>query len=67
MTRQTPDRAANTAAVMRDTAAELEAVEEVLHRSAEESPDPEAADRLHRLGDEVTARAKDIARRADDL
>ncbi|MBM0226068.1 MULTISPECIES: hypothetical protein [Micromonospora] len=31
--------------------------EAILHRSAEESPDPATTTRLHALGDEVTARS----------
>ena len=52
---------------MRHTAASLEAEEAVLHRSAEASPDRQSAERLHRLGDDVTAEAEDIATRADHL
>ena len=61
------DRAARTAAALHDTADSLEDAEAVLHRSAEESPDPSTTARLHRLGDQVTARAKDIDRRAAEL
>jgi hypothetical protein len=61
-----PDRR-DTAATMRDTAQKLEQSEAILHDSAERSPDPATARRLHRLGDEVTRRAKDIDRRADSL
>jgi hypothetical protein len=50
---------------MRDTAEALEEVEAVLHRSADASPDRRTSDRLHRLGDAVTAQAEDIARRAE--
>jgi hypothetical protein len=57
----------DTLAAMLDTAAALEATEAVLHRAADESPNPETAARLDRLGDEVTDRAKDIARRAGNL
>lgn len=52
---------------MRETAASLEAAEAGLHRSAEESPDPQTTHRLHRLGDQVTAEAEGIAARADRL
>jgi ElaB/YqjD/DUF883 family membrane-anchored ribosome-binding protein len=52
---------------MRDTAEALEDTEAMLHRSAEASPDKSARDRLHRLGDQVTARAEDIVARADRL
>ena len=56
-----------TAAAMHDTAEQLELAEAILHRSAEESPDPATAARLHTLGDEVTAQAHAIDRRADSL
>jgi hypothetical protein len=52
---------------MLDTAVALEATETVLHGIAAESPDPDTAERLNRLGDKVTDRAKDIVRRAADL
>ncbi|GAA2710394.1 hypothetical protein Apa02nite_082060 [Actinoplanes palleronii] len=52
---------------MHDTADQLEITEAMLHRSAEESPDPATRARLHALGDRVTARAKEIGRRADRL
>jgi hypothetical protein len=52
---------------MHETAEALERSEAKLHRSAEESPDEETTRRLHELGDEVTRRAKDIDRRADDV
>ncbi|MFI1996456.1 hypothetical protein [Actinoplanes sp. NPDC020271] len=52
---------------MHDTAERLEVAEAILHRSAEESPDPAAATRLHSLGDQVTAQAKNIGRRADQI
>jgi hypothetical protein len=52
---------------MRDTAADLEAAEDVLHHSADEAPNPGTAVRLDALGDAVTAQAKNIARRADNL
>lgn len=61
------DQTTDTAASMRRTAAALECTEAVLHRSAEASPDQPTTDRLHRLGDAVTAQAKDIERRADRL
>lgn len=65
----TDSRAASrsTLAAMLDTAVALEATEAVLHRAADESPDPQAAARLDRLGDAITAQAKDIARRAGNL
>lgn len=50
---------------MRGTAEQLEVAEAILHRSAEESPDPGTTTRLHALGDEVTAQARSIDRRAD--
>jgi hypothetical protein len=56
-----------TASVMHDTADELEDIEAGLHHSAEQSPEPGTAARLHALGDRVTAQAKDIDRRADLL
>ncbi|WP_328472839.1 hypothetical protein OHA21_10965 [Actinoplanes sp. NBC_00393] len=52
---------------MHDTAEQLEVVEDRLHHIAEESPDPGTTVRLHALGDQVTAQAKDIDRRADRL
>jgi len=57
----------DTLAAMLDTAVALEATEAALHRTADESPDPETAARLDRLGDAITAQAKDIARRAGNL
>jgi hypothetical protein len=56
-----------TAAAMHGTAAELEVAEAILHRSAERSPNTDTAARLHALGDQVTAQAHDIDRRADRL
>jgi hypothetical protein len=56
-----------TAATMHSTAEELEVAEAILHRSAEESPDPSTTTRLHALGDQVTAQAHAIDRRADLL
>lgn len=56
-----------TAAAMHDTAEQLEVAEAILHRSAEDSPDPSATARLHALGDQVTAQAHAIDRRADGL
>jgi hypothetical protein len=61
------EQTADTAASMRRTAAALECTEAALHRSADASPDRPTTDRLHRLGDDVTAQAKDIERRADRL
>ena len=52
---------------MHSTAEQLEVAEAILHRSAEESPDPSTTTRLHALGDEVTAQAHSIDRRADLL
>jgi hypothetical protein len=52
---------------MRETAESLEDTEDVLHRSAEESPNPTTRRRLHRLGDAVTAQAEYIAGRARRL
>jgi hypothetical protein len=52
---------------MHDTAEALERSEAILHESAEQSPDPETRERLHRLGDEVTRQAMNIDRRADAL
>jgi hypothetical protein len=62
-----PDRTASTAARMQDTAADLEVTEAALHRSAEASPDQRTTDRLHRLGDQVTAESRAIAARAEEL
>jgi hypothetical protein len=59
--------ARRTAETMHDTAEALERAEETLHRSADASPDGVTAGRLDRLGDAVTAEARDIARRADNL
>ncbi|WP_426512483.1 hypothetical protein ACPPVO_18775 [Dactylosporangium sp. McL0621] len=56
-----------TASVMRDTADQLEDAEAILHRSAERSPAAATKDRLHNLGDQVTAVAGEIARRADRI
>lgn len=52
---------------MHDTAEQLEVAEAIQHRSAEESPNPTTTTRLHTLGDEVTAQAQAIDRRADLL
>ena len=52
---------------MHGTAEQLEVAEAILHRSAEESPNPSTTTRLHALGDEVTAQARAIDRRADLL
>ncbi len=52
---------------MHGTAERLEVAEAILHRSAEESPDPGTTARLHALGDRVTAQAQDVDRRADRL
>jgi hypothetical protein len=52
---------------MHDTAEQLEVAEAILHRSADEAPNPATGARLHGLGDQVTAQAKDIDRRADRL
>jgi hypothetical protein len=41
--------------------------EATLHGSADAAPDTAAAQRLDRLGDAVTAEAKDIDRPADEL
>jgi hypothetical protein len=56
-----------TAKTMHDTAEALEQAEATLHRSADVSPDPATAQRLDRLGNTVTAEAKNIDRRADEL
>jgi hypothetical protein len=56
-----------TSAAMNDTADELEVAEAILHDSAERSPNTGTTARLHALGDQVTAQAHDIARRADQL
>lgn len=52
---------------MHDTADALEAAEAILHHSAERSPDTPTTARLHALGDQVTAQAHEIDRRADQL
>jgi hypothetical protein len=52
---------------MHGTADRLEVAEAILHRSAEESPNDAVTTRLHALGDQVTAQARDIARRAERL
>jgi hypothetical protein len=59
--------ARRTANTMHDTAEALERAEATLHRSADEAADAATAQRLDRLGDAVTAEAKDIDRRADEL
>jgi hypothetical protein len=66
MDTETADRR-RTAQTMHDTAEALERAEATLHRSADASPDAVTAQRLDRLGDAVTAEAKAIDRRADDL
>jgi hypothetical protein len=60
-------RPERTAAAMHDTAEQLEEAEAVLHCSADRSPNAETTGRLHGLGDDVTARTRDIDRRADGL
>jgi ElaB/YqjD/DUF883 family membrane-anchored ribosome-binding protein len=57
----------STTSAMRDTAEQLEEAEAKLHRSAEASPVAATRQRLHQLGDEVTAEAHGIEDRADDL
>jgi len=52
---------------MRDTAEELERSEATLHDSAERSPDPATAHRLHTLGDEVSREASEIEERAEAI
>ncbi|MEU8660706.1 hypothetical protein [Actinoplanes philippinensis] len=52
---------------MHHTAEQLEVAEAILHRSAAQTPNPDTADRLDALGDQVTAQAHDIDRRADQL
>ncbi|PRX12595.1 hypothetical protein CLV67_12718 [Actinoplanes italicus] len=52
---------------MHHTAAQLEVAEAILHRSAAQTPNPDTADRLDSLGEQVTAQAHDIDRRADRL
>ena len=44
-----------------------EEAEAMLHSSADRSPNAETTARLHSLGDDVTAGARDIDRRADGL
>jgi hypothetical protein len=56
-----------TADTMRDTADSLERSEASLHDSAERSPEPETARRLHALGDAVTREAKAIEKRAEAI
>ena len=60
-------RPERTAAAMQDTAEQLEQAEASLHGSADRSPNAETTERLHALGDDVTAGARDIDRRADGL
>lgn len=67
VTTQAPRTPADTVKTMHDTAAALEEVEDTLHRSAEAHPNETTAERLHLLGDAVTAEAKKIDRRADRL
>jgi hypothetical protein len=59
--------AGRTAAAMHHTAEQLEVAEAILHRSATQTPNPDTAERLDALGDQVTAQAQDIGRRADRL
>ncbi|MFF0379322.1 hypothetical protein [Actinoplanes missouriensis] len=56
-----------TSSTMHDTAAQLERTEALMHAAAERSPDPETKARQHALADRITAQAKAIDRRADDL
>jgi glycerate-2-kinase len=67
LTRDEQKRSTTTVNTMRRTAKALEEAEDSLHRSAEQAPVAGIADRLHGLGDVVTAEARDIARRAEDL
>lgn len=57
----------STAETIRETAAALERSEDVLHASAERSPDPAAARRLDDLGDAVTRHARQLAERAEAI
>ncbi len=59
--------ARTTAAAMHDTAGALETTEDTLHDSAERTPDPRARARLRRLADDVSAEARKIDKRADEL
>jgi hypothetical protein len=52
---------------MHRTAEQLEVAESILHHSAEQSPNTDTTARLHALGDQVTAQAHQIDRRADRL
>ena len=61
------DSRERTAAVMHSTAEQLEVTEAALHQSAEASPEEESRQRLHALGDQVTAEAKAIEERAARL
>jgi hypothetical protein len=56
-----------TAAVMHSTAEQLEVTEAALHQSAEAAPEEETKHRLHALGNQVTAEAKAIEKRASRL
>jgi hypothetical protein len=61
------DSKERTTAVMHSTAERLEEAEATLHRSAEAAPEESARQRLHALGDQVTAEAKAIEERAARL
>ena len=67
MTMKDERNSQRTASAMQDTADQLEQAEAILHRSAQASPAPAARDQLHRLGDQVTDEARDIARRAEAI
>jgi hypothetical protein len=56
-----------TVAAMYDTAEQLQVSAGTLHGSAQASPNETSTARLNALGDEVTAQADDIDRRADRL
>ncbi|GAA2887968.1 hypothetical protein Acy02nite_81920 [Actinoplanes cyaneus] len=61
----TDSRAQATTRVLRQNADDLHKSGEVLHHSAEESPEQETTQRLHDLGDAVTTEANAIDERAD--
>ena len=52
---------------MHRTAEQLEVAESILHRNAEQSRNADTTARLHAVGDQVTAQAHEIQRRADRL
>jgi hypothetical protein len=60
-------RRRTTAAAMRNTVDQLKRAAAILRRSAEAAPSTDTKTRLHRLADQVTDTANDIAQRTDTL